>query len=230
MNETESTPSLADYFKGTEFKFSSEKTGAILSIRPFGGKMSFSVFGKQNTGVQFSKPIDMQQLAVLETAMGGIMAKGPGSKTSLTFTTWVFAEKKDIPQFTLNVIKDDRQVYLFELKGRGNNGGEYVDQFVIGPRLDKVLIDGEQQSIAAGSASVMSYLRTYFKLTAPLEAALKSTKFQGGKFSKGGSGYQKGGYRGNYQKNNSGSQVDISNTGADLSGFEDASGKDDIPF
>jgi hypothetical protein len=228
--EVQNQQNLGDMFKTTEISCRSEKSGNTLRISIWGSRMGFTVYGKQASGGNlFRQSIDANQLIVVDSALDNLVSMPPESHQAMTFSHYDRQERKQIIDFQMNLIKDERQVYLIELKGPANNGGEFSDRFSLF-LPQGVTLNTEPFKPAESSSYMVKRLRQYFKMVAPTEMALTGRKATGNFGSSAKSGGSNNAYnRGNYKAGGSKGPAGNVDTGNPMNGFEPSS-MDDMPF
>lgn len=225
------TLQLGDMFKTKTLTYRSEKTGNQLQISIWNGIVGFTVFGKQSSGNIFRKTLNAEQLTVVDAAFDNLINMPPESHQSLTIQKWNQEQRKMLPEFQLNLIKDERQVYMIELKGHDNNGGDFSDRFSIFIKND-IVLNAEPFKPAESSSYGAKYFRQYLKIVAPSELSLSARRMSGKSFgnNKGGQGKNNEYNRGNsYNRNNNRGPNSEVDTGNPMHGFDNAS-SDDMPF
>ena len=230
MENPAQNTNLGDMFKPTEITCRSEKTGNSLRISIWGGRMGFTVYGKQSSGNLFRQSIDPNQFMVLDSALDNLVTMPPESHQNMTFTHFDRQERKSVVDFQLNLIKDERQVYLIELKGAANNGGEFADRFSLF-LPNGVTLNTEPFKPSESSSYMVKRLRQYFKVVAPQEFSLTGRRVTGNFSSNGSNKGTNNAYnRGNYKAGGNKGPAGSVDTGNPMPGFSDNSGMDDIPF
>lgn len=220
---------LGDMFKSTEITCRSEKTGNSLRISIWGARMGFTVYGKQASGGNlFRQSIDANQLIVVDSALDNLVTMPPESHQAMTFSHYDRQERKQVIDFQMNLIKDERQVYLIELKGAGNNGGEFSDRFSLFIPQG-VTLNTEPFKPAESSSFMVKRLRQYFKMVAPTEMSLTGRKMAGN-FNTSKPGTNNTYNRGNYKAGGSKGPAGNVDTGNPMNGFDSAPAMDDMPF
>ncbi len=214
---------LGDMFKPTVITARSEKTGSTLQLSVWGGRLGLTVYPKQGQGNLFKKSVSRPQLQVIDTALDTLIGQPPESHQNLTLMVWDNENRKMVPDFQMNLIKDERQVYMIELKGRGNNGGGFEDRFSFMMRQD-IILNAEPFKPAESSSYAVKDLRQYLKFTCPNEMSITGRRFTGNsqRGNKGGNGYSQ-----NFKGEGPKSKIDTN--GGDIKGFDDANGLE-IPF
>lgn len=215
MDNNDNTPQLGDMFKPTVMLARSEKTGNSLQIAVWGGRLGLTVYPKQGSGNLFKCNISREQLQVLDTALDSLIPMPPESHQNMTFMSWDNENRKMVPAFQLNLLKDNRQVYQIELKGHGNNGGEFCDVFSLLIR-NNIILNAEPFKPAESSSYAVKDLRQFIKFTAPYELSITGRKFTG-KFQGKGNG-DGNGYSNKFKGSGPKSSVD---TGNAMPGFSD---------
>lgn len=175
MADFNETTQLGDTFKPIVIYAKSEKTGSTLQLSVWGGRLFFTVFGKTSTGNLFRKSIDFSQLMVLESALADLIRMPAESTQSLTFSSRNQDTHKLEPDFQLNLLKDQRQVYMIELKGMDNNKNEFSDRFSSFLRGD-VVRNAEPFKPAESSSFAIKGLRHYLTMVCPTEMSLTGRK------------------------------------------------------
>lgn len=231
MDANQNQASLSDMFKPTELTCRSEKTGNSLRISIWGSRMGFTVYGKQSSGGNlFRQSIDANQLIVVDSALDNLVTMPPESHQSMTFGHYDRQERKQVVDFQMNLIKDERQVYMIELKGPGNNGGEFADRFSLF-LPQGVTLNTEPFKPSESSSYMVKRLRQYFKMVAPTEMSLTGRRMTG---NFGGNGSKPGNNnsynRGNYKAGGNKGPAGNVDTGNPMNGFDNASPMDDMPF
>lgn len=217
----ENEQQLGDMFRPTVISARSEKTGNTLQMSVWGGRLGFTVYPKQGQGNLFKKSITRAQLLVLDSALDNLISMPPESHQNLTLLVWNNEQRKMVPDFQLNFIKDDRQVYMIELKGRGNNGDTFDDKFSFLMRQD-IILNAEPFKPAESSSYAVKDLRQYFKFVATSEMSITGRRYNPGATKKdSGNGYSQT-FKGEGPK----SKIETNN---DIKGFEDPNGLE-IPF
>lgn len=225
MDNNQNQAVLGDMFKATELTCRSEKTGNSLRISIWNSRMGFTVYGKQSGGGNlFRQSIDANQLIVVDSALDNLVTMPPESHQAMTFGHYDRQERKQVVDFQMNLIKDERQVYIIELKGAGNNGGEFSDRFSLF-LPQGITLNAEPFKPAESSSYMVKRLRQYFKMVAPTEMSLTGRRMTGN-FGKDANAYNRGNYKAGGSKGPAGN-VD---TGNPMNGFEPAASMDDIPF
>lgn len=227
--DNQNQQNLGDMFKSTEITCRSEKTGNSLRISIWGARMGFTVYGKQASGGNlFRQSIDANQLIVVDSALDNLVNMPPESHQAMTFSHYDRQERKQIIDFQMNLIKDERQVYIIELKGAGNNGGEFSDRFSL-YLPQGITLNTEPFKPAESSSYMVKRLRQYFKMVAPTEMALTGRKAIGG-FGGGSKPGNNNTYnRGNYKAGGSKGPAGNVDTGNPMTGF-DSGTMEDMPF
>ena len=229
MDNNQNQTNLGDMFKTVEIACRSEKTGNSLRISIWGGRMGFTVYGKQGAGNLFRQSIDANQLVVVDSALDNLVTMPPESHQAMTFGHYDRQERKQVVDFQMNLIKDERQVYIIELKGAGNNGGEFADRFSL-YLPQGVTLNTEPFKPSESSSYMVKRLRQYFKMIAPNEMSLTGRRMSGN-FGKGNNGGQNNAYnRGNYKAGGNKGPAGNVDTGNPMNGFDNAPAMDDIPF
>lgn len=218
----ENEQQLGDMFKPTVITARSEKTGNSLQLSVWGGRLGLTVYPKQGQGNLFKKSINRPQLLVVDTALDTLIGQPPESHQNLTILAWDNEQRKMVPDFQMNLLKDERQVYMIELKGRGNNGGAFEDRFSFLMRSD-IILNAEPFKPAESSSYAVKDLRQYLKFTCPNEMSITGRRFvpNGQSKGKGGNGYSQ-----NFKGEGPKSKIETNN---DIKGFDDPNGLE-IPF
>lgn len=227
--DAQTQQNLGDMFKTTEITCRSEKTGNSLRISIWGARMGFTVYGKQASGGNlFRQTIDANQLVVVDSALDNLVSMPPESHQAMTFSHYDRQERKQVVDFQMNLIKDERQVYIIELKGAGNNGGEFADRFSL-YLPQGVTLNTEPFKPSESSSYMVKRLRQYFKMVAPTEMALTGRKMTGNFGGNSKPGNNNSYNRGNYKAGGSKGPAGNVDTGNPMNGFDSAP-MDDMPF
>ena len=176
MNEINENVQLGDLFQTMKMPARSEKSGNSLSLSVWGGRLFFTVFGKTKSGNLFHKSIDFSQLMVLDSALNDLIRMPAESVQHLTFNRYDRELRKKVPDFQLNLIKDQRQVYILELKGLDNQSNGFSDRFSEFLDQDIVIRNAEPFKPAESSSYSIKKLQLFFKLVCPIEMSLTGRK------------------------------------------------------
>lgn len=164
------------------FSLKAKDTGEQLNISVFNGRISLTVFppkGSNARGVVYKNSLNLEGQQILTSMISNALSMSPGSKKTLIFQD--FVERAFVPSATFSLIKDDKQVYQFELQFKYNdNNKTIVFPLIAG---ESVKESSAESSFADRSKMRLTAIKYWLDCIVPVACVLTGRKFKPNKQS-----------------------------------------------
>lgn len=177
--------SMFEQHKSPEVSFNCAGTSDAVNFSTWNGSLKLGIYdtkqrGKAKQSVNISTPLRLLLIKTL-TALRSAPAE---TKKPFVCTKWDEVQRKHVPHFTLNLIKDPSMCYHIELLV----GGSSFKALMRGP--SNISVGSEPMTDAVKSSIALEELIEYLEKIVPIETTVYREKFnpnkQGGMRSQGG--------------------------------------------